>query len=119
PWNFVEELPQLLIRLKALGYLTQMGTTWSLTARGRKVRGQSQGRITRTAALRVVDRLNQRIKDINRNASYCYKIDVAVVFGSVLDPKKERVGDVDVAYRLAPRVVDPKQFEALREAKIA
>jgi hypothetical protein len=119
PWEVVEELPHMLIRLKALGYLSQAGTTWRLTTNGRKIRGQSQGRITRTAALRVVERLSQRVEEINSNASYCYKIDVAVLFGSVLDPERDRVGDVDLAYRLKPRLVDTKRFDAMREAKIA
>jgi hypothetical protein len=119
PWTFVDEVPNLLVRLKALGYLTQAGTTWTLTAKGRKIRSQSQARITRRGALRVVERLSEHIKEINRNESYCYSVDVAVIFGSVLDPKKDRVGDVDLAYQLKPRLADVKQFEIMREAKIA
>jgi len=119
PWSFVKDLPNLLIRMKALGYLTQSGTTWRVTAKGEEARRRSQGRITRAAAFRAIERLTRRIKEINENQSYCYSIDVAVIFGSALDPEKDRVGDVDLAYRLAPRVVDKNQFETMREAKIA
>ena len=119
PWQLVEELPHMLIRLKALGYPSQAGTTWKLTAKGRKIRGQSQGRVTRTVALRVIDRVSQSIEEINSNASCCYEIDVAVIFGSVLDQERDRVGDVDLAYPLQPRLVDTKQCDAMREAKIA
>ena len=95
------------------------GNDLEADCQGRKIRGQSQGRVTRTVALRVIDRVSRSIEEINSNASFCYEIDVAVIFGSVLDQERERVGDVDLAYRLKPRLVDTKQFDAMRETKIA
>jgi hypothetical protein len=46
---------------------------------------------------------------------YCYKIAVAVLFGSVLDPAKDKIGDVDIAYEMVRRV-NGQEFETLREA---
>lgn len=118
PFEFVQELPNLLTRLKALGLVMQDRVTYTVTAKGRRLCALSQSRITRQRALKVIDDLVERIKSINDNPTYCYKIAVAVAFGSSLDAAKDKVGDVDIAHKMAPRV-DGQKFEALRAAATA
>lgn len=45
----------------------------------------------------------KRVDYLRREASYDYEVDLACVFGSYLDKKGERLGDLDVAVKLRPK----------------
>src|SRR5262249_38464400 len=100
------ELPDVISRLQTLGYLKeQMPGWWRTTASGARLRRLSEGRFARERALDLVKDLRTRIRKINADSKYVWKIKTAVVFGSVLE-NQQRVGDVDVAVLLERRYSD-------------
>lgn len=52
---------------------------------------------TRETAKKNLENLIKRIKEANEKDEFIYKITKAVLFGSYINSKKEKIGDLDVA----------------------
>lgn len=52
---------------------------------------------SRETAKKVLENVVQRIKEVNANDEFIYKITKAVLFGSYINSNKEKVGDLDIA----------------------
>jgi hypothetical protein len=97
------ELPDVVTRLQALGYLNEVRSGWwRITTRGNRLRQDSEGRFSRTKALELIDEVRDRIAVLNDDRQLVYRVATAVVFGSALGTG-HRVGDVDVAIELERR----------------
>ena len=62
--------------------------------------------IYRRTAERVLKEFMDRVDDVNASKEYAFRIRGAVLFGSMLSCA-DRLGDVDVAIDLKPRISDP------------
>ena len=52
---------------------------------------------SRETAKRALENVVQRIKEVNENKEFIYKITKAVLFGSYINSTKDKVGDLDIA----------------------
>ncbi len=79
-------------------------TAYTVTAKGRNLmRASSATRIRRNTARSSLDEFMERVRHVNESSAYLYSIVKVAVFGSLLR-SDERVGDVDVAVDLKPRI---------------
>ncbi len=69
------------------------------------VRASAAKRISRKTAQDALEGLISRANEVNANPKYLYSISSVVVFGSYLNGK-QRLGDLDVAIELSPRIDD-------------
>jgi predicted nucleotidyltransferase len=88
---------------------------WKVTAKAKELQSESRGRLTRVKADGLVGELLARVRTINQDSKYAFKIDSVVLFGSYLS-NRDRIGDVDVAIALRPRLQKKEAQEALEEA---
>jgi predicted nucleotidyltransferase len=72
------------------------------------VRSSAAKRISRTTAQDALEGLMLRAENLNANSKYLYSVCSVVVFGSYLS-SNERLGDLDVAIELSPRIADPDE----------
>ncbi len=70
--------------------------------------------ITRKTADRVLQEFMERVRIVNASTLYAYKVETAVLFGSMLSDK-ERLGDVDIAIELRAATKDRHEFQELLE----
>ena len=73
------------------------------SALGNRFAQASARPITRATANRVLRELIARATSLNADASYGFRVDALIVFGSYLDPTRDQLGDVDVAYVMSSR----------------
>jgi len=66
--------------------------------------------IHRRTAERVLAQFLERVHRVNNTQAYAYRVETVVLFGSMLT-ESERLGDVDVAIRLEPKVIDENVHE--------
>jgi predicted transcriptional regulator len=79
-------------------------TAYKVTGKGRDLmRASAATRIRRTTAKLALDEFMGRVHRVNKNSAYLYSIIKVVVFGGFLR-RGERLGDVDVAVDLKPRI---------------
>lgn len=79
-------------------------TVYKVTGKGRDLmRASAATRIRRTTAKLALDEFMGRVHRVNKNSAYLYSIIKVVVFGGFLR-RGERLGDVDVAVDLKPRI---------------
>lgn len=71
----------------------------------------------RTSATKFIQDFIDKVKKINSDDYYTYKVDKAFVFGSyVNDPEKEKLGDIDIAFTFSRKNwYDSLSNEARRE----
>jgi predicted nucleotidyltransferase/predicted transcriptional regulator len=62
--------------------------------------------LLRSTADKKLHEFLQRVKEVNINDYYLYKVTKVILFGSYLTGK-ERIGDVDIAIELEPKISDP------------
>jgi predicted nucleotidyltransferase/predicted RNA binding protein YcfA (HicA-like mRNA interferase family) len=84
---------------------TQDGTTLALASAAKPVR--------RATAERHLAALLDRVRQINADPDLLYWVTRVVLFGSLLDPDRTAVNDVDVAIEVTPRLAGEEQFEAM------
>lgn len=68
--------------------------------------------IRREVAERHLTRFLNRVQEVNDTPHWLFFVDRALLFGSMLDPERERVRDVDLAVDLLPRIKDPEIHQA-------
>lgn len=77
---------------------------YRVTAKGKELaRASAAARLSRKTACRAIDEFMQRVHCVNNNPAYLYSVRKVVVFGSFLG-SGERLGDVDLAVDLKPRI---------------
>lgn len=100
---------------------------WILTDKGNQFALATAAKpIKRSTADKKVAEFLSRVKVVNSDPYYLYKIVKVIVFGSYLSDK-ERINDVDLAVQFSPKVEDDEEFreltlertnEAIREGRI-
>jgi predicted nucleotidyltransferase len=80
-----------------------------LTELARKlVRSSAAQRLSRKTAEAALAGLMSRVQEINESPKYLYSVRSVVVFGSFLK-QNSRLGDLDIAIRISPRIVEPSE----------
>jgi len=87
---------------------------WTVTVKAKELQFESRGRLTRDKADSLVGELLARVRALNADAKYAFKVDSVVLFGSYLS-NRDRIGDVDLAIALRPRLQNKEAQKALEE----
>ncbi len=91
---------------------------WDLTMKGNALGNASAAKpITRKTADRKLEEFLKRIKQVEVDANFLFKVKRAFVFGSFLSDK-ERIGDIDIAVELAPKEGNRKKFSETYRRKV-
>jgi hypothetical protein len=88
---------------------------WVATDKARELQTTSRGRLTRARAQVALTGLMDRVRSVNNDPQYAFKIEVVIVFGSYLS-EIPRIGDVDVAVRLKERGRSKEEQKRLEDA---
>lgn len=72
--------------------------------------------IFRATAEKKIQEFLTRVKEVNKNDYYLYKIKKALVFGSYLG-NDEKLGDIDIAIEIVPKEADPNKQLKLGKAR--
>lgn len=105
-----------LNKLVNLGFIRGTGKSngrksFEVTSNGQALANASAARpIHRRTAERVLAQFLERVHRVNSTQAYAYRVEAVVLFGSMLTDT-ERLGDVDVAIRLEPKVIDENAQE--------
>lgn len=90
---------------------------FELTCHGQNFANASASKpIHRKTAERVLAEFMQRMERVNATSEYLYRVDTAILFGSILSDV-ERLGDVDVAVNLEPKVREEAAFKEWQMAR--
>jgi hypothetical protein len=87
---------------------------WIATPKAKELQFESRGRLTRTRADGLVAELLKRVRTVNEDPKYAFKVDSVVLFGSYLSGR-DRIGDVDAAIALRPRLQKKEAQAALEK----
>ena len=71
---------------------------WVATDKAREMQTASRGRLTRVRAQAVLTTFMERVRNMNDDAKYAFKVDCVVLFGSYLSGR-DRIGDIDLAVK--------------------
>ena len=115
---------EFLFELRALGliepakpFCEDPGPAFRVSSAGRALANASAAKpISRKTAERVLGEFLERVGAVNSTEEYVYRVRSAVLFGSMLS-SMERLGDVDVAIELQPKVTEKTQFRQLCDAR--
>jgi len=118
----LKDAKKIIIKLKTLGYIEpatdEPRSRWECTIKGLALMQASAAKpLIRTSADKMLKEFLERVKTVNKNPIYIYKVRLAVLFGSYLSTK-ERISDIDIGLDLVPKISDPKKFNELRQKKI-
>ncbi len=113
---------RVIQRLVALGYVQETSVkgdrSFKRTLAGSALAQASAAPpLRRATADRKLSEFLARVRQINGDDYYLYRVKRAVVFGSYLTDA-ERINDIDVAIELAPRWRDPEKHETLSESRV-
>jgi DNA-binding transcriptional MocR family regulator len=110
-----ERAEQIVAALAAAGYIERLGghRAWRNTAAGNAVAGVSKASpVNRTTVEKNLAALLDRIRQVNQDRRFLYRVDQALVFGPFVTTTGP-VRAVDVALRLAPSEPDSARREKL------
>jgi predicted nucleotidyltransferase len=80
---------------------------WTITQAGRTFSSATAAKpVTRATAEKALAQFLERVAQVNQNPYFLAKVTRAVLFGSMLKPRVERLSDVDLAVELAAKEVD-------------
>lgn len=103
-------------KLKGLGFIEELDKwgghrLFRLTIKGQALANASAARpIHRKTAERLLEQFLERVQRVNSTEEYAYRVEHVVLFGSMLTDT-ERLGDVDVAIQLEPKVSEDSSHE--------
>jgi predicted nucleotidyltransferase len=105
-------------KLKGLGFVDELGRNkWNgrrafrLTIKGQALANASAARLLhRKTAERLLAQFLERVQRVNSTQEYVYRVEHVVLFGSILSDT-DRLGDVDVAVQLQPKVDNDDAFQ--------
>jgi hypothetical protein len=89
--------------------VTQTGSTFSLASAAKPVR--------RETAARAVRAFLQRVREVNRQSHFVYRVTSVEAFGSYLT-SADRLGDVDLAVTLRPKESNPTRQQTVEDNHI-
>ncbi|MCU7512355.1 MAG: nucleotidyltransferase domain-containing protein [Ignavibacteria bacterium] len=84
------------------------GLKWyTVQSKGRRLaKAYATKPLHRSTADKKLQEFLQRVKEVNNNNYYLYRVTKVILFGSYLTDK-ERIGDVDIAIELEHKIIDP------------
>ncbi len=111
-------------KLKGLEFIEELARNrWDgrrvfrLTTKGQALANASAGRpLLRKTAERLLAQFLERVQRVNSTQEYVYRVEHVVLFGSMLSDN-DRLGDVDVAVELQPKVDEDDAFQAWSMAR--
>ena len=109
-----------LLRASAkAGFLNrEKGGRWHLSTAGIRLRGATAAKpLIRRTAERLLEELSQRMTALNENPRFLARVEKAIVFGSYVGAG-DRLGDVDVAIQLVPRLSDPEKHREANARRV-
>ena len=118
-----EATADLLSKLLSSGFIKEAGQSdegqlFQLTNYGHDLANASGAKqICRKTAERVLTDFLERVRKVNATSQYLYRVEDVILFGSMLSDA-ERLGDVDVAVNLAPKVSRSTKFQEWHAARI-
>ena len=93
-----------------LNGLESFSVPYTMTEKGRELsRAKCGNRMNRSQADKLFNEILERVKEVNDNPYYLYKINNIALFGSYITDKKD-LGDIDIAfdYQFKRRIVKTK-----------
>jgi hypothetical protein len=86
---------------------------YEITTRGHAFANASAAKpVFRKTAEAALERFVERLHTVNASPEYVYRVESAVLFGSMLSAV-DRLGDVDIAIELQPRIADKTEFQRM------
>src|SRR4030081_2287460 len=112
---------QVLATLQMAGYIEPVPgskTKWRNTQEGNSVAKVSAAKsIKRTTAEKKLKEFIARVKQINDDNAFLYRVDKAVLFGPYL-AGEERSKDIDIAISITPKERKKEKLESLVKDKV-
>jgi hypothetical protein len=113
-----------LRRLASLGLLraaedmpSDAAEAYEITTHGHAFANASAAKpVFRKTAEAALERFMERLQRVNASSEYVYRVESAVLFGSMLSAV-DRLGDVDIAIELQPRITDKAEFQRMCVAR--
>lgn len=108
----------IMIKLEEEGYIEKTNIDheeqlWRNTTKGNALALASAAKpILRNTAEKKINEFLARVKEVNSNEYYLYKIRKVILFGSYLG-EAEKLGDIDLAIEIIPKETDPDKFQKL------
>ena len=118
-----EQAETLIKELCRKGYLEADGTidgesAWRLSiAGGAFAMASAAPPVRRETAERALNELLERVRIVNADPEFLYRVREVKVFGSYLGDS-DRIGDVDVALDIERKESDPERFRELTEIRL-
>jgi DNA-binding MarR family transcriptional regulator len=115
---------QIVRDLEAAGYIQReemwQGQRWfRTTLNGNQLALASAALpLKRVTAMKKLEEFLTRVQTVNHDPYYLYRVERAVLFGSMLSGQ-DTVGDIDVAIELRPKRANREEHAAVEEARIA
>jgi hypothetical protein len=103
-------------KIKGLEFIEELDKwngrrVFRLTIKGQALANASAARpIHRKTAERLLEQFLERVRRVNSTQEYVYRVEHVVLFGSMLSDI-DRLGDVDVAVQLQPKVNEDAAFQ--------
>lgn len=113
---------ELFGKFVSKGYLKKNGEvgeeTWCATDKAASLFDKpTKGTVKRTIAEKKLEVLLERVRLLNGDPYYLYRVSRVAVFGSYLSDKN-LLGDIDVGVELVPRELDRDRGHLFREARV-
>lgn len=114
---------RVITQLEAEGFIERAGLSkrllWKLTDKGAKLAaGRATPRIYRSTADRLLAGLIDRMHQLESREDLLFRVEWAAVYGSYLRDV-DRLGDLDIAVKLARKETDPARHRARTRAALA
>ena len=113
------EAEQVIQLLEAQGYAQRARESgdWMTTPAGETVSGAKPPRFTRESVKQALDTLQERIKQVNKDANAPFKVTRGVAFGDFLPSDRARVQAADVGIALEKRGATEGELTSASDAK--
>lgn len=93
------------------GYIEYHAGKYRLSLKGRALCiARCVPPLNKEKADRIFQEFMQRVKEVNHDDFYLYRVNKLLLFGSYQNPKSQDFGDIDIAYDLKQKVADIKEF---------
>ena len=118
-----ESAKRIISVLQRQGYIKQHNSfgnheCWENTLKGNALALASAAKpISRATAERNLAQLLERVRRVNEDEYFLYKVQKVVLFGSYLRPT-QRLSDLDVAIKLAPKETNSERQDLLEKQRI-
>lgn len=113
---------KLMKAFKEKGFIEKWGKfrnvqLWRTSIKGNGLALASAAKpILRATASRKIEEFLARVKVVNKNEYYLYKVEKVLVFGSYLGTN-ERLGDVDIAIKISSKELNSTKFAELAKIR--